>query len=143
MRSGIVGVLKLSCKASASRPLLARHICQSARSLGGKGDSPSECPDVIPPAPGTVTEYAHHVFIRSPPEPTDEQGLGAWWPPVVERCSTHCTSHFAFLFFQPRCDLCAAQHRLPAFKQAFAAVAATRKSIEGAALVSMHACMAS
>ena len=70
-----------------------------ARSIKVSADVPAaqtECcaeslPAVSPPAPGTVTAYAHHILIRAPPESPDERQLGAWWPPVVERSARGLT----------------------------------------------------
>ncbi|KAK9827965.1 hypothetical protein WJX81_002585 [Elliptochloris bilobata] len=66
--------------------------------------------ELSPAAPGTVTPYNHHVFIRSappedlaPPETSGRDGL--WWPSVVEK--------------------------LPVFARAFLGVARHRAYIEG------------
>ena len=46
--------------------------------------------ELAPAAPGTVSAYNHHVFIRSappvdlaPPEASGRESL--WWPSVVEK----------------------------------------------------------
>ncbi|CAL5225505.1 g8334 [Coccomyxa viridis] len=62
------------------------------------------------PQPGTVSPYEHHIFLRFPPKQYPDAGLGSWWPKIVERT--------------------------PEFLQAFGAVAAHRKQIEGVVRIS-------
>jgi len=66
-----------------------------ARAALSGAAAPCACASVqelVPAAPGTVTPYSHHVFIRcappedlAPPETSGREGL-AWWPAVVEKC---------------------------------------------------------
>ena len=95
------GRLRLPCHILPLSAALARSISCSANGLAAKPDCCGDIPvDVLPPAPGTVAPYAHHIFIRTPPEATDGQQLGAWWPPVVERSAGACS-------FQCSCGLSA------------------------------------
>ena len=53
--------------------------------------------ELKPAAPGTVSPYNHHVFIRSaPPEdlalPETSGQDSLWWPSVVEKCVAYMAS---------------------------------------------------
>ncbi len=69
--------------------LLVRRSCRlsvaSVRSIFIAAASTDAVPAVLDPAPGTVTPYSHHIFIRTSPPSLDYAGPGAWWPKVVER----------------------------------------------------------
>ena len=91
------------------------------------------------PQPGTVSPYEHHVFLRFPPKLVPDAGPGSWWPKIVERCAAFT---LASAFIETDCDPILWLHqlsvlddffacRMPEFLQAFAAVAANRKHIEG------------
>ncbi|CAK0734722.1 hypothetical protein CVIRNUC_000472 [Coccomyxa viridis] len=84
----------------------------SLSSRGSERPSDSTSLETKAPKPGTVSPYEHHIFLRFPPKLVPDAGPGSWWPKIVER--------------------------MPEFLQAFAAVAANRKHIEGVVRISAY-----
>ncbi len=111
----------------------------SLSSRGSERPSDSTSLETKAPKPGTVSPYEHHIFLRFPPKLVPDAGPGSWWPKIVERCATFT---LAPALIETDCDPIFCLHllsvpdnffacRMPEFLQAFAAVAANRKHIEG------------
>lgn len=63
----------------AGESLQRRAVSSSARAQPVK--------PTVPPTPGSVLPYAHHVLLRiAPPASHAGQTGDTWWPPVLERC---------------------------------------------------------
>lgn len=66
-----------ACKAQSSQTL--RAVCNCA--LASDTMKP-----ILPPQPGTVAQYTHHIMIRIPqPAGQSSPDNSIWWPPVMEK----------------------------------------------------------